>query len=533
MKPRIKLLVTLSLGILLSIGMLLALQARPGLAQSGMNQADVIQQGLAYLQTQQLADGGIAGYNGSSDPDTTARSILAFTVARAALSEVVSAQGNSMLDYLASQAISYTHDTTGTLFPGRAGIILTAVAVSGGDGTFFGGMDLVGELEASLHPDTGAYSSTAVQGYSNGQASDVSQAWAILGLSLDGNTIPEVATNYLMLSQADDGSWGAGDPDTTALVMTALLASQNAGSEREPIQKAIAYFRATQAPSGGWKPSWDTDPSNADSTGWILQALISAGEDLLGQNWVLDQSNPVDALMSLQKPDGSIGGTYANAYSTAEAIIGLAGVPLTDLLKPVVVNRAGLAVFYGDGTLSTECINFTEGSISGLDLLERSGLAIQSATNPNQGTAVCKIGAVGRPSEDCFGSMPNYWAYWIMGTNGWEYSATGAEQSQATDEGVYAWSWGIGDPPPVLTFENICEGVAFELPTSTPTSLSTTEVAEPVAVTASTPTSPVVATVTPAATTSGLNTSYIIYGSIVIVLGGLIIFLLSRSRNRL
>jgi hypothetical protein len=550
MKPRTKLLIMLSLGILFSLGGFYVTRGRSGLAQTTTSQTDIIQQGLAYLRTQQQADGGIAGYTGGSDPDTTARSIIAFVAAQAPIDEVVSFQGNSMLDYLAYQAITYTHDTTGTLFPGRAGIILTAVTLAGGDGTSFGGMDLVGELEASIQPDNGAYSSTASQGYSSGEATDVSQAWAILGLSLDGNTIPEVATNYLIGSQSEDGSWGAGDPDTTALVMTALLASQNVGNQRETIQQAIAYFHATQAPSAGWKPAWDSDPINADSTGWILQALISAGEDLRGQSWMIDQSNPVDALMGLQKPDGSIGGTYANTYSTAEAIIGLSGIPLTELVKPLHASQAGLAVFYGGDHLSTECINFSESSLSGLDLLERSGLVIQTATNPNQGTAVCKIGAVGDPSEDCFGSMPNYWSYWTMGPNGWEYSAIGAEQSQVMDGSVYAWSWGTGNPPAMLTFENICEGVAFVLPTSTPAGIPGTLVGESMVITAIAPTSasatqaagpaaPVAnnqasQTGEPAQETLGtprLTTSYIIYGSIVIVLGGLIIFLI-RSHNR-
>ena len=190
-----------------------------------------------------------------------------------------------MLDYLAAQAITFTHDTTGTLFPGRAGLLITAVKLAGEDASGFGGMDLAGELEASFHPDTGAYSSTAKSDFSSGAASDLSQAWAILGLGLEGRQVPVSAINYLIDTQAGDGSWGAGDPDTTALAVTALLVSGNMTNQSQTIQRAIQYFHDTQAPSGGWKPSWDTDPLNADSTGWILEALISAGEDIRGQSW--------------------------------------------------------------------------------------------------------------------------------------------------------------------------------------------------------------------------------------------------------
>ena len=81
-----------------------------------------------------------------------------------------------------------------------------------------------------------------------------------------------------------------------------------------------------------------------------------------------NQINPLDALMGLQKPDGSIGGTYANPYSTAEAIIGLSGIPLSNFGNFPTIHRAGLVVFWGDNSLFTTCISFTESSMSGLDL---------------------------------------------------------------------------------------------------------------------------------------------------------------------
>jgi hypothetical protein len=455
------------------------LQAQAVLAQTTPNQTQVVSGGLAYLKSQQQPDGGIIGFSGVSDPDTTARNVLAYVVAGKDVSEMVSPEGISMLDYLATQAITFTHDTTGTLLPGRAGELLAAVSLAAGDPRSFGGMDLISELEASYRVDTGAYSTTATQGYASGTASDLNQAWSILGLSLAGETIPEMAGQYLDQSQAADGSWGASDPDTTALAMTALLTSQNDNVQSTAIQKAMFYFHATQADSGGWKPSWDADPLNADSTGWIIQALVSAGEDLRGPEWTKNNTNPVDALLALQKPDGSIGGTYANTYSTAEAIIGLSGVPLFKYGKTPIIHRAGLAVFSGGDSLTTDCISFTTDTITGLELLQRSGLVIETATNPSQGTAVCKVGNVGDTSGNCFGSMPDYWSYWILGDNGWQYSTQGADQNQVADGGVYAWNWGSGNAPPVITFQNICEGMAYTVPISTPTSAPATVTSQP------------------------------------------------------
>jgi hypothetical protein len=350
-----------------------------------------------------------------------------------------------------------------------------------------------------------------------------------LGLSLAGKTVSAAATDYLVRTQAEDGSWGAGDPDTTALAVTALLSSQNLGVKDEAIQKAIAYFHATQALSGGWKPAWDSDPLNADSTGWIIQSLVSAGEDVRGQSWSLQQANPLDALISLQKPDGSIGGSYANTYSTAEAIIGLSGLPLTNLVTPTASNRAGLVVFYSDSSLFTTCVSFTESTITGLDLLVHSGLSVESATNPNQGTAVCKIGDAGNSSSDCFGSMPDYWSYWQLGPNGWDYAVIGADQSQVVDGAVNAWSWGTGNPPPLLSYQNLCEGVPYVLPTSTQAIVPSTDTPEPQALaTTSISTLAPTPTGTPPAS-QVFPTNYIIYAAILIVLGLLILFLFRRG----
>jgi len=530
MNRKFYLLFVMIASLILVSGLLFLLQSTPVLARPANPQALVVSNGLAYLQTQQQKDGGILGFSESSDPDSTSRALLAFALAGEQVSGVVSMDGKSMLDYLVTQAITYTHDTTGTLFPGRAGLLLSAGTLADQDPADFGGMNLTRELSASYQPDTYAYSTTAQQDFSSGQASDLNQAWAILGLSLAGTSVPEGASQYLIRSQASDGSWGSGDPDTTALAVTALLTSKQVNAQDQVVQKALEYFHATQLANGGWRPAWDTDPLNADSTGWILQALVTAGEDPTGADWKKEQGDPVQALMSLQKPDGSIGGTYANPYSTAEAIIGLAGVPISSFTPAPASHQAGVAVFSGDGSVYTACVSFTEESISGIELLERSGLSVETATNPNQGTAVCKINGVGCPSSNCFCKMPDYWSFWLKGY-AWEYSAIGADQIQVMDGSVNAWSWGAGDPPAEITYQNICEGVPFVLPTATMTSIPPTDTPQPAQ---AEPSLQATATLQPtpqaAQSERGLG-AYIVYGSILVVLG-LLIFFLIRSRRK-
>ncbi len=434
-------------------------------------QTNAIPGAVAYLQANQQDDGGITGFSGTSDADTTARAVLGLAASGQPLPSLVPASGVSMLNYLESQAVVYTHDENGLLYPGRAGLLLAAVAVAGGTPQQFGGMDLLSELEATFHWSTGEYSTEASGGYSSGVASDLSQAWAVLGLSLAGQPVPVPAVGYLLGTQAPDGSWGSMDPDTTALSVIALLASGQVQPAEPAVTNALIFFHRTQQANGGWRPEWDTDPLNADTTAWVLQALYAAGEDLA--TWVATEGDPVSALAGLQKEDGSIGGTYANTYSTAEALLGLAGRPLSAMALPWQPNRAGLVVQSGEGQVTTACVRFGEGEMSGFDLLATSGLAVDSVTDPGLGTAVCRIAGTGCPVEDCFCAMPAYWSYWEPGPTGWAYAVTGSAQTEVVNGSLNGWSWGDGVVPPFYSFQDVCRygdaAVSLDGATATPT----------------------------------------------------------------
>lgn len=507
-------------------------------------QTDPITGAVAYLQANQQEDGGIIGFSGTSDADTTARVVLGLAASGQPVIDLASAKALTMLDYLEAQAVSYTHDESGLLYPGRAGLLLAAIAVTGGQPQQYGGMNLLDELEATFHWGTGDYSTTASGGYSSGEASDLSQAWAVLGLSLAGQPVPAPAVGYLLGTQAEDGSWGFGDPDTTALAVIALLASRQMGPTDPAVRDALNYFHRTQLANGGWRPSWDADPLNADSTAWILQALYTAGEDL--STWAATEGDPVDALAGLQKPDGSIGGTYANTYSTAEALLGLAGQPLTSLGLPWQPNRAGLVVQLAEDQVKTTCVRFTEGSISGFELLETSGLVVDSLTDPGMGTAVCRIEEAGCPVEDCFCAMPDYWSYWQPGPAGWAYAVTGAAQTEVTNSDVNGWSWGDGIAPTFYSFQEICQygdaPVSLDGATATPTpemAPATATLAPEPSATAN-PTMPPIAaadaapTAIPAAveesTAPASRTNLIFFGALL--LGLVIGFLVIRLRRR-
>jgi uncharacterized repeat protein (TIGR01451 family) len=337
-----KLIISIALGALLTVGLLMALVLHPAPAQaqlvfapetSTIDNSDAISKALTYIRTQQQPDGGIDAFGYGSNEGGTVLTTLALAAAGHPVSWMAHiTTGKTTVDYLAAHAIDYTHQTTHTtseyLFPQQAGHLLAAVAAANEDPTNFGGMDLIAQLNDTYHPATGAYSTTAREGFYTGEAEDDNQAMAILGLVAAGQQVPVTATNYLIDQQAADGSWGLSDPDTTAQVIVALIGSGNVEPTDAAVQKALGYFRDTQLPSGGWRPGWDTDPANADSTGWVIQALVAAGYTPATESWAYLHNNPQAALLGLQKPDGRIGGLYANAYSTSEAIFGLAEQPL-------------------------------------------------------------------------------------------------------------------------------------------------------------------------------------------------------------
>ncbi len=318
-----------------------ALLGGMGTARAALAANDPVAEAVAFLQTQQQSDGGIDAFGfGASSASGTARALLGLAAQGYDPALLTAPSGLTALDYLAAQAVTYTHDASGTtsahLFPANAGLLLAAVSAAGEDPRAFGGMDLIAELTATYHASSGAYSTTALLGWTSGAAGALNQSWAVLGLAAAGEAIPAPAADFLISLQEADGSWDWGSPDTTALALAALLGSGHYRPTDAPVQNGLDFLRAIQQENGGWRPSWDGDPLNADSTAWAMQALAAAGYAPDSAAW----SDPAAALLSLQQADGRIGGTYANAYSTAEALFGLSGRPLYALGGRAQARRA-------------------------------------------------------------------------------------------------------------------------------------------------------------------------------------------------
>jgi hypothetical protein len=135
---------------------------------------------------------------------------------------------------------------------------------------------------------------------------------------------------------------------------------------------------------------------------------------------------------------------------------------------PGLQHHAGLVVRFGDGHVQTACVAFDEPSLTGEQLLDRSGLRVIINPSGALGGAVCSINDQGcrYPSEDCFchctGSQCEYWAYFVwVGSGGWQYSQMGASAVKVADGDLQGWSWGPGNfvsgtEPPKVAFADVC-----------------------------------------------------------------------------
>ncbi len=122
-------------------------------------------------------------------------------------------------------------------------------------------------------------------------------------------------------------------------------------------------------------------------------------------------------------------------------------------------HRTGLVVDDGE-EVRTVCLRFEEETITGEDLLERSGLELELAYFGTLGAAVCAIGDVGCQAEDCH-CEPSYWSYWVHepeAEDGWVSSSVGATAREIRDGDLDARVWGDGRRrPPAIDLDTVCD----------------------------------------------------------------------------
>ena len=156
---------------------------------------------------------------------------------------------------------------------------------------------------------------------------------AILGAVAISETVPTAAQSYLQQAQQPNGGWewapgwGA-DTNATALAVQALVANGTSISSTALIS-ALAFLADAQNTDGGF--AYDltpTSPSDANSTAYVVQALLAAGEDPTSSRWTVSNTHPISYLLALQLPDGSFAwqpGLGSNALATQQVLPALWG----------------------------------------------------------------------------------------------------------------------------------------------------------------------------------------------------------------
>ncbi|MBO9405616.1 MAG: terpene cyclase/mutase family protein, partial [Thermomicrobium sp.] len=286
---------------------------------------------VTWLTTQQRADGGFAGFTGESDPGMTVDAVLALASVGIDPGSVQQVGGASAIAYLESAAARYSEK------PGGAAKLILAAVASGRDPRAFGGVDLVARLQRAYDRATGLYDQ---QLFSN--------AYALLALAAAGVPVPERAVQAVLERQAADGSWawdgstepGAGDSNTTALVIQALVA---AGQREHPqVRQALLYLRSVQAADGSfaYQPA-DQLVGDANSTALAVQALLAAGEEPQSPSWRF----ALDALARFATSSGALrwrdDAPDDNLFATVQAIPALAreAFPLHGIALPLTRAR--------------------------------------------------------------------------------------------------------------------------------------------------------------------------------------------------
>jgi len=257
--------------------------------------ADPVAAAVAWLHTQQLSDGGF-GTGSQSSAGLTADVVYVLVLAGedpAGPSWTVN--GHSALATLSALASPYAARDAG-----QAGKVARAVALAGGNPHNFGGLDLVGVIQAAYDPVTGRYHPNLL----------FRHTLAVEGLYRAGAPVPQKAIEALANAQMPDGGWfwafeGAeGDVDTTGRVLQ-VLAGYAGVRCASAFERAAEFLAAGQLASGGWGVRAGEEPANANSTALAVAGLRASGNDPAAARFQKTGRGAVETLLSFQESSGA------------------------------------------------------------------------------------------------------------------------------------------------------------------------------------------------------------------------------------
>jgi hypothetical protein len=335
----------------------IGLAAAPAGATATADPATAGRLGARYLASIQGADGSVPGFNVAS---ATADAALAFAAAGGPSGAFAHA-----VTYLEAHVSAATTASGVDTAGGLAKLILVAHA-AGLDPDAFGGTAAENHLVDRLLATERASSDAGHDGGLFGSQSPTydgvfRQSLALLALDAAGATVPADATAWLVAQQCTDSGWMSyrahtdattleachgfdtntftgEDSNSTALAAEALDALGATPSQGDPLD----FLDAMQNGDGGLG-QFAGNPTDANSTGLVIQAIVAGGEDPTTGRWSqAGAKTPMSALLALQigctgaaadrgafafQP-GQGGTLSADAFATAQAVPGVSQAPL-------------------------------------------------------------------------------------------------------------------------------------------------------------------------------------------------------------
>ncbi len=177
-------------------------------------------------------------------------------------------------------------------------------------------------------------------------------------------------------------------------------------------------------------------------------------------------------------------------------------------------DHAALAVEHSDGSIVTRCVAFNADTISGEELLNKSGVAWSSQTFSSFGDAVCALDGEPARYVDCLGK-DSYWALFVSRGGGpWQLSSVGISSLTLGNGDAEGFRYvpASGVPAAPVSAAGVCVAAAAT-PTATPSRrpfvTAITATAPPTAGSTTITTEPPASGVAPTATatTSGAATA--------------------------
>jgi hypothetical protein len=295
---------------------------------------DPVQRAIAWLHTQQLADGSFGNATWGS-ASVTADMVYVLALAGEDPGGLAWTKGGkSALDALAALTPDYILSGDA----GQTGKVARAVAAAGRDPRNFAGADLIGVIQQAYQPATGRFHPSLL----------FRHTIAVEALRRAGESVPSAAVNALLTAQLPNGGWfwafiepgqidsskDQSDVDATGRVLQLLAGPMGLQCLSATYGRAAAYLAGGQLASGGWGVRAGQAPENANSTGLVVAGLRAAGRDPDAAPFRTSAPTATASLLSYQESSGAF--VYIKEAGKEESRLMATADALVALLQPLV-----------------------------------------------------------------------------------------------------------------------------------------------------------------------------------------------------